>query len=622
MSPPLGRSTALPTGRADRRRIYGWGPKQAEVRHSMKFFCVQKALETMIRTLLTGLLIASTTSGYDHASLQGRNDAEVVSNNTTTLPWHMVRAGVNMPTYRPFTERSFKANYSIAIRKFGVYNKTRCPKPISTDCIIDQGNAIQLDRFPHAVEAILACYSLFKNFPSKSPRILIQEHAPGHMNGVYTDSLLEITGVAGVTGKTARKTSLSPREIGRVPKEASEDGGCCNVEGRPGTRNESDRPWLTKESDIKSLQERMDLQPPPVGHMVNIGIMNRGHTRYLEGTDELMGPLAVALARSPAKRFSLGAVDDMEALSFREQAQWIHNQDVVIAPHGAQNINFLWVRTCTVVLELFPIGFFIPTYFGLIAEASGAVYFAAHPGTTDPVKAMKDAFKQDRMMFLKIKNSAINATLSISEAEALLHELVAARSACQDAIAKQAALKVSLKEARRDYTDEEEKWRKREMFRQRHDEKIARKEDERRHVEPGNEDKKETSQGTEKATKTEARKKTSRNEEARKSKLILQHYKRPRTTGDDRKEGEHVAVGGSAYGRETGGSRGKGSYSTTRTSKSMPEMPRNSGAVQNRPGGSNSNRAVRHTKKTPTPPGGIKTKTRGAVGPSGRSGGA
>jgi len=68
--------------------------------------------------------------------------------------------------------------------------------------------------------------------------------------------------------------------------------------------------------------------------------------------------------------------------SFEEQAKHMHSTDVIISPHGAQLTNTVFIRPCTVVLELLPSKFYHPKKTALVMEAGGVGYYGySHGGS-------------------------------------------------------------------------------------------------------------------------------------------------------------------------------------------------------------------------------------------------
>ena len=113
---------------------------------------------------------------------------------------------------------------------------------------------------------------------------------------------------------------------------------------------------------------------------VQVLVLNRRTDR------KLMHASAVAkfLQTKPfIKAVSLATFEDSPG-SLRHQAKMLHDVQVLIATHGAGNTNIAFMRPCSIVIELFPRLFFIPHYFGSLAERAGLLHYpiqAAGNGT-------------------------------------------------------------------------------------------------------------------------------------------------------------------------------------------------------------------------------------------------
>lgn len=75
--------------------------------------------------------------------------------------------------------------------------------------------------------------------------------------------------------------------------------------------------------------------------------------------------------------------------TFEEQAKHFHSVDVVISPHGAQLSNSVFLRPCTVVLELLPPSFYHPRKLTLAMEAGGIGYYG-YPHSGSPIADTPD----------------------------------------------------------------------------------------------------------------------------------------------------------------------------------------------------------------------------------------
>lgn len=56
--------------------------------------------------------------------------------------------------------------------------------------------------------------------------------------------------------------------------------------------------------------------------------------------------------------------------TFLEQVDFFAKTDIVISPHGAQLTGIPFMPDCGAVLELFPKGYYLPAFFGTLANVS------------------------------------------------------------------------------------------------------------------------------------------------------------------------------------------------------------------------------------------------------------
>ena len=396
----------------------------------------------------TPLRTKAGTSGFLHRKLEGGEDKEdeaelekMAENGTKEVApnsqwwssnitiWHVSQSpsyyGINVNTEPNASEEvKFEANYSISFRNEIGQSGNCASKSMATEtsCVLRPHNTFQLSHFPHAAEAQLACFSLFERFPSKHRTIVLTNNLR-FGDGDFTTGLQRLMHY----GEDRRGHEPYPRESGESK------GKGCFVYGMPKERNSTDNPWIIDKSGIRKLQSLVNLAPPNIWNIINIGILNRRLTRRFDYAKDLIASIVRGL---DSASFSVNTIDDMADLSFRGQAQWAHNQDVIIAPHGAQNTNFMWIRECTAVLEMYPPGYFVPGYFLPLSEAAGAVNFVGYPGPTPwqyrgggAVKGCSGEKSPAKCRTVLRAQNFVD-TLNVTEASTVLEKMLTARAAC------------------------------------------------------------------------------------------------------------------------------------------------------------------------------------------------
>eukprot|EP00339_Tiarina_fusa_P005443 CAMPEP_0117010880 /NCGR_PEP_ID=MMETSP0472-20121206/9478_1 /TAXON_ID=693140 ORGANISM="Tiarina fusus, Strain LIS" /NCGR_SAMPLE_ID=MMETSP0472 /ASSEMBLY_ACC=CAM_ASM_000603 /LENGTH=504 /DNA_ID=CAMNT_0004713527 /DNA_START=127 /DNA_END=1642 /DNA_ORIENTATION=+ len=106
-----------------------------------------------------------------------------------------------------------------------------------------------------------------------------------------------------------------------------------------------------------------------------VAILNRQNERKLLHADDIAKAIPLELVGTTRRRDSSSPVEVsyFETASLCDQVKFFSTTDVVISPHGAQ-LSALFAMPPNIggtVLEIFPLGFVIPWYFGSLAASSG-----------------------------------------------------------------------------------------------------------------------------------------------------------------------------------------------------------------------------------------------------------
>lgn len=324
------------------------------------------------------------------------------------------------------------AGYLLSLDDYTIDSPDRRCVPTHVECVIDKENSFAkaLVHFPHAAEAQLACWSLFRQHPALTPRFSL---ASGIKFGdsAWTIGLMRLINAS--VAPRGRKRSADCAVRGRLRRLRTGWTG-------------SEQAWLVGRADATELQNRLfggqaltggpkAERPTVAGLPVRVGLVNRKGSRRIVDADKAMAALARALAAREIA--TLSYMSDLGDLGFEEQAQWVHAQDILLSPHGAQNVNFLWARPCTAIVEFFPKHYFIPGEYLQLARAVGAVAFAAYKGPVDPYADTALALGEGRRAY-GYRRRARYGQLSLgwnggwngSFTDAMLKGLLEARAAC------------------------------------------------------------------------------------------------------------------------------------------------------------------------------------------------
>lgn len=75
--------------------------------------------------------------------------------------------------------------------------------------------------------------------------------------------------------------------------------------------------------------------------------------------------------------------------SLQQQADEFHRANIIISPHGAQLTNLAFIRPCTIVLEFFPVQYYV-AFFQPYVLSADAIHFDGYPFMREPLYDSKE----------------------------------------------------------------------------------------------------------------------------------------------------------------------------------------------------------------------------------------
>lgn len=301
------------------------------------------------------------------------------------------------------------AAYLLGIESYSILPRN-CSPTVYIDCVLTAQNSHHLHHVAHGAESQLECWSLFRQYSTLKPRI-VTSWGLRFGNHEYYRALQHLMQYELVRASQLKSTDCSIRAYPRSPHLGGWEG--------------EEQTWIVNRTDVGELQRRLmgELLPR---RAIHIGIINRRGTRRLSSAGCIMSAFVTMLTQS-TQHYSVSLADDLGDLAFVEQARWVRDKDVLIAPHGAQNINFMWARPCAAILEIYPKGYYIPGHLLQLARAVGAMTFAAYPGH----RPYHDTRRTNRLGTAGEVHAREGALkLNVSTAKAALLQMLGARHGC------------------------------------------------------------------------------------------------------------------------------------------------------------------------------------------------
>jgi len=241
---------------------------------------------------------------------------------------------------------------------------------------VNLGGAASIWHFPHGMQLLYRCWSFWMTVAeasNRTPVLLLPENRPNQPLSNFLTGFID----------------LLPRlKIAVVYNTSSPV-----VYGKNWLLTERPYAVLAPEhmAQMRNLTllafDKADLIPPsrclPSSSgdsytMPRFGILNRGM-----GPRQLLN--AFEIANAVKKNF--GNMDisfaDFQSATFAEQVAFFASVDILLSPHGAQLTGIPFLPRCAAVVEIFPFGFSIPTFFGTLAQSSAIDHYFLYLGDGD-----------------------------------------------------------------------------------------------------------------------------------------------------------------------------------------------------------------------------------------------
>jgi hypothetical protein len=115
----------------------------------------------------------------------------------------------------------------------------------------------------------------------------------------------------------------------------------------------------------------------------------------------------------------------LENKTFHEQVQLMRSSDIVITAHGAALTNIAFMKPCSIVIEVFPFGYYFPNYFGYLARRSGLLHYEW------PASKEETEFHDDKQCLNILHDVSVSAKQSVSNDTSSYSYLVRVGDLCR-----------------------------------------------------------------------------------------------------------------------------------------------------------------------------------------------
>jgi hypothetical protein len=219
--------------------------------------------------------------------------------------------------------------------------------------------------FPHAMQQLYLCFSWWHAHPHQQPLLVEDER-------IYTDQDRDMSFLKGYVPALANAFGVKAISS----QDQYDASNLVQWKTRKGYQFHKPSDAAALRQGILSLfpwyhAKKTAMCTDPTGRRPTIGIITRGRTRSLLNLGTLVQHLQNLTLDDENGNIPLVNVVAFEGSTFEDQVRFMGHTDILITPHGAQLGGIAFLPPCAFILEIFPPGYFVPLYFGSLAEASG-----------------------------------------------------------------------------------------------------------------------------------------------------------------------------------------------------------------------------------------------------------
>ncbi|CAB9531013.1 unknown protein [Seminavis robusta] len=256
--------------------------------------------------------------------------------------------------------------------------------------------------FPHASQELIRCVSWWQANPHQAPVLYIEDREPVSHRPAFVKTLIRVFQKA--FGVQVVHTLRGFSAIG------SDKYVFCDINMRKDPKQPNDVTRLSFEvykpedaailrnETLKLLPENYDnaKQPNPnpeaqkagcpadsTSRLPVIGFLNREGSRHVENHNEIVQALNTTSSWQNREQPLVHYRSSFDGLNFWGQVDFMSKVDILIGPHGAQFTGLPFLPACGGLMELFPMGYYTPKYFGTLAMATGHYHMSLYTGNTN-----------------------------------------------------------------------------------------------------------------------------------------------------------------------------------------------------------------------------------------------
>jgi hypothetical protein len=224
---------------------------------------------------------------------------------------------------------------------------------------------------PHAMQQLFGCLSWWRENSSKQPVLIVPPESTSTQVHPYIVAFVELL------QKTFHVTiDLTNNETDHAVHLLSFTGyRAHSLSVMSNLRDSALAHYDLNDNHTAGCRDTTGTRQGRNGHYLPVvGILNRRKDRKLSNHEALTFAIQQSLPGVQIK------YNTFEGTSFLHQVKFMSEVDIVISPHGAQLMSIPYMPACGAVLEISPIGYSIPAFYGTLAAISSLSHYHLYTG--------------------------------------------------------------------------------------------------------------------------------------------------------------------------------------------------------------------------------------------------
>lgn len=238
--------------------------------------------------------------------------------------------------------------------------------------------------FTHAMQQLFRCTSYWMTFPDKERWLVMQKPIAQMFIVGYIDAIRELLDVKVVRFRHTLQVARPVVDYG-FDREQDHLGFALHkptdldyLRDELYFRNNKSSTQISRCKQNAGMIRDEGSKTHKEVQLPTVTIINR---KFDDGR-KLLNAKKIKFAMEEELQIQVNIVD-FDSSSFLDQVDIMGQTDILLSPHGAQLTSIPFLPDCGRVTEVFSLGYYVPEFFGTLADASGKSYSSVYAGGND-----------------------------------------------------------------------------------------------------------------------------------------------------------------------------------------------------------------------------------------------